>query len=156
MMISRRTNTPPAASKVHFRDAMESLLPESDIIFGNSLEIPTTHHPRISVVIVVDTAWTTYGVLMNFSRRKAPSVPNRYPKMLATMIIAAVNSMFRFFLKHTSKTIVIVSRVSNSSSSIPAILQLKATTACRMAKKWIIHAGFILEYIGIRFVFWDI
>ena len=133
-MANLRTNIPAAASKVHLRVDDDSLLADSERILGKSLESPTTHQPRISVVTAVDMAWTAYGCLMSCSNIVAPRVPRRYPRMLDMMMTAAVNSMLRFFLKQTSRTIVIVSIVSRSSSSILASLQLSATTACRMAK----------------------
>ena len=147
MMTSRRMNIPAAANRVHLRDEAVSLLP--DCIFGKSFEMPTTHHPRISVVTAVDTACTAYGELMSISSIEAPIVPNRYPRMFDMMMTAAVNSTLRFFLKQTSSTMVIVSSVSSSSSSIPASRQLNATTACRSANEWMIHIGLILEKEGI-------
>ena len=153
MIASLKMNMPPAANRVHLIDDAVSLFFESRPILGKILDAPTTHQPRISVVITVETACIAYGLRMNCSRIDAPNVPSKYPTILATMMMAAVNSMSRFLRKHTSKTIVIVSKVSNSSSSMPAILQLRATTACRTAKKWIIHVGFILECVGISFVF---
>ena len=69
--------------------------------------------------------------------------------MFDMMMTAAVNSMLRFFRKHTSSTIAMVSSVSSSSSSIPASRQLNATTACRSANEWMIHIGLILEKEGI-------
>ena len=143
MITSRRMNIPPAASNVHFREDAVSLFP--DCIFGKSCDIPTTHHPRISVVTVVDTACTAYGELMSISSMEAPTVPNRYPRMFDMMMTAAVNSILRFFRKQTSSTMVIVSSVSRSSSSMPARRQLNATTACRSANEWMIHMGFMLE-----------
>ena len=153
IMASRRMNIPPAASKVHFRDDDERLLPDSDLIFGNSLNMPKMHHPRISVVIMVDTTCAMYGLLMIGFRIEAPTVPKRYPRMLAMMTIAAVNSILRLFRKHIRRTIVMVSKVSRSSSSMPAILQLSATTACISANEWMIQLVFILEKTDIRFCF---
>jgi hypothetical protein len=141
--------TPAAARRIHFSDEDDNLLPETDCCFGKSLDVPTTHHPRISVVIAVDTAWIAYGWLMTLLSSSAPTVPNRYPIILTMIITDAVNSMLRFFLKQTSSAIVMVSMVSSSSSSMPAMRQLKATTACSKAKEWMIHCGFILEKADI-------
>ena len=138
-MPSRRIKTPAAASRIHFRDDEDNLLPEADCCFGKSFEVPTTHHPRISVVMAVDTAWTAYGWLMTLFSSSAPTVPSKYPMMLTMMITEAVNSMLRFFLKHTSSAMAMVSIVSNNSSSMPAMRQLNATRACSRAKEWIIH-----------------
>ena len=153
MMANRIVKIPAAASRAHFREDDDSLLFEPERILGKSLEMPTTHQPRISVVTAVDMAWTAYGFLISCSNSVAPSVPRRYPRMLAMMIIAAVNSMLRFFLKQTSSTIAIVSIVRSSSSSIPANLQQRATTACRMAKVWMMNDGFIFENTDIFLFF---
>ena len=75
MITSLRMNSPPAASSVHFREDAVNLFP--DCIFGKSCDIPTTHHPSISVVTAVDTACTAYGELMSISSMEAPTVPNR-------------------------------------------------------------------------------
>ena len=70
-------NIPPAARSVHLMDESDILLPESERILGKSFDSPTTHHPRISVVMTVDTACTAYAELINPSRMDAPTVPNR-------------------------------------------------------------------------------
>ena len=75
MIANRRANIPAAASRVHLSDDDVSLLP--DFILGKSFEMPTTHHPRISVVTAVETACAAYGELMNMSRIEAPTVPKR-------------------------------------------------------------------------------
>ena len=111
---------PPAVRRIHFRDDDDRDLTSLLAVAGRgSLANATIAHPRISVVMAVDRAWTANGELMNVSRMFAPSVPIRNPMMFPTMMIAAVNSMLRFLLKHTSRAMVMVRRVSRSSSPTP-------------------------------------
>ena len=80
---------------------------------------------------------------MNASRMLAPRVPIRYPMMFPMMMMAAVNSMLRFFFMQMISAMAIVRIVRSSSSSTPAIRQLRATMACSNAKTWMIHDGFV-------------
>ena len=66
---------------------------------------------------------------MNDWRTVAPRVPMRKPRMLVTMIMAAVNSIFRPCLMQMMRERAMVRIVRSSSSSIPADRQLRATTA---------------------------
>ena len=112
----------------------EEICWESEELLLKSPEKIMMLHPSTSVVIRVLSEWTRYWETKMEERRFAPMLPRMYPMMLATMMLDAVRSTFKFFLRHTSRAIVIVRMVSRSSSSTPIAMQERATIACRIAK----------------------
>ena len=136
----RSTNTAAIALRIHFMyDSVESPSSRPSSL-RNSLVKATMLQPRTSVVTAVDTACTAQGVWMNLSRISAPMFPIRYPMMLATMTLAAVNSMFSFFFRQISRTMAMVRMVRRSSSSMSASRHDRATMACSRANMCIMKA----------------
>ena len=71
--------------------------------------------------------------------------------MFTTMMVAAVSSMLNPCLRQTMSAIVIVRMVRSSSSSIPASLQQRATTAWRRAKIWMTQ-DVLIFFIGFIYL----
>ena len=97
------------------------------------------HHPRISVVITVETQWTRYSELMNDCSTSAPSVPSMKPRMFAIMTMVAVNSTLSPCFMQMIRDIAMVSTVSRSSSDTPDRRHTNATAACIKANMCIIQ-----------------
>ena len=118
------------ASRSHFTyDELNDSL-ALDVSLGlNMFVAPRIHHPSTSLVSAVAILWVARGDLNRSPRRNAPKVPIRYPAMLLTMMIAAVNSMLAPFLLQMMRDIMMVKTVSRSSSSMPKVLHTSAVTA---------------------------
>ena len=90
---------PMAAMRIHLMyEEDRRLLRSVEYPALKSLVIANMLHPRTSVVIAVDRAFTVYCEVNIRFMMVAPRVPIRYPMMLLMIMIAAVNSMLIPFL----------------------------------------------------------
>ena len=129
---------PDTMAMSHFKYGEDFMLCALSVLLANTLVKAIIHQPSISVVTSVEREWITYSDEMKDCRTFAPMVPSMKPMRLTIMTMIAVNSIFTPCLRHMSRDMTIVRIVRKSSSSMPASLQARATTACRMAKRCII------------------
>ena len=141
-MPTRSEKTVTMAMIIHLKNLYDNGL-DSSLFLSMTLENATMLQPSISVVRVVARAWMAYWELIRCENRKAPALPRRYPTMFTIMRHTAVKSTLKPRLRHISSAIIIVRRVSSSSSSAPESLHVKAVAACSRANICIIHPVFI-------------
>ena len=135
----RIRNIPDARRRIHLRYGDDLKLVVS--FCPKTLVIPMMHHPRISVVIVVERQWTRYSDCMRACKVFAPNVPIRKPRMFTMITTVAVNSVFSPILIQMIRPIAIVSTVRNSWSSMPAVRHTNATTAWSNANIWMVQGN---------------
>ena len=140
-MKSLSVKIPAAISRIHLMYCDDFRSVYFSAFWPKMLVIPMMLHQRISVVIIVDRQCTTYSELMKDCSTFAPNVPIRKPMMFTTMMTVAVNSIFKPIFMQMISDNAMVSTVSRSWSSIPAIRQPNATTACINANICIIQGS---------------
>ena len=148
----RIRNIPDASSRIHLRYGDDLKLMASSSFCPKTLVIPMMHHPRISVVTVVERQWTRYSESMRTCSVFAPNVPIRKPSMFTMITTVAVNSVFSPIFMQMIRAIAIVSTVRSSWSSIPDVRQTKATTAWSKANIWMVQ-GSPIDFIWLSSYF---